>query len=86
VPPDDLTTLTRRISELVAHPELRRSMGTCGRERVVADFDEARMVERLAALYQRLSAEAGISGLATPEHTPRFTPEGHARRTPSESV
>jgi glycosyltransferase involved in cell wall biosynthesis len=45
---------------VVEDPALARSLGEAGRARVEAEFGVDRMVERFAALYERLAREKGV--------------------------
>ena len=51
VPPRDSAALAAAILRLLTQPELARSYGAAGRERVEAEFSIARMVGRYADLY-----------------------------------
>jgi glycosyltransferase involved in cell wall biosynthesis len=56
VPPGDLATLARRLLQLAGDPDLRRRLGTRGREFVLPRFSVETMLDDLAALYANLSA------------------------------
>ncbi|MDW8405681.1 glycosyltransferase, partial [Chloroflexus sp.] len=61
VPPDDPPALARAIAELFADPSRARAMGLAGRERAMAEFGLARMLDRIETVY----AEA-LSQSSTP--------------------
>jgi glycosyltransferase involved in cell wall biosynthesis len=54
VPPDDATALAAALDRLIHDPDLRRTMGAAGRQRVRARFSVQQMVERTQALYRGL--------------------------------
>jgi len=54
IPPRDSSRLAERLIELLADPELRRRMGTAGRERAEQSFDERDVVTRIEELYRGL--------------------------------
>lgn len=54
VPPEDPTALARAISELLAEPQLRRSIGDSGRQRVRQMFSGDLFAERHLQLYRTL--------------------------------
>ncbi len=56
VPPGDRATLTRRLLQLAGDPDLRRRLGTQGRQFVRPRFSVETMLDSLSALYLRLSA------------------------------
>lgn len=56
VEPGDVSAMADKISWLLEHPEVARSMGLKGRERV-GEFDIDLMVDRLEALYESLLSE-----------------------------
>ncbi|MBI5369087.1 MAG: glycosyltransferase family 4 protein, partial [Planctomycetes bacterium] len=60
VPPKDPVALARAIETLVESPELARSMGAAGRRRIAEHFDIRATVDRMDALYRRLSGERGL--------------------------
>lgn len=66
VPPADGQALARSIEVLGANPELRRSFGANGRQRVEHEYTHERMVERTEAVYReaigtaRRPAPAGL--------------------------
>jgi sugar transferase (PEP-CTERM/EpsH1 system associated) len=60
VPPRDPGALAEALDTLVCDPDLRRSMGQAGRQRVVRCFSVERMVERTQTLYEEL---LGVKGL-----------------------
>jgi glycosyltransferase involved in cell wall biosynthesis len=63
----DDQTLSARILELAANPELRSSLGARGRDRACSVFSEVQMAERYAALYEEM---LGAAGVANPAHSP----------------
>lgn len=52
VPPSDGQALARSIEVLLANPELRRSFGANGRQRVEREYTHERMVERTLSVYR----------------------------------
>lgn len=48
----DVDALAERIAQLLDEPELRRTMGRSGRERVAAQHDDAMLNDRLVELYR----------------------------------
>lgn len=61
VPPNDPPALAAAIGELLANDELRSRMGRAGRERVLAEFDQAKMVERVMGVYMGVHKEVAGS-------------------------
>jgi glycosyltransferase involved in cell wall biosynthesis len=57
IPPGDRETLCRRLLQLANDPELRRCLGTRGRQLARARFSVETMLDDLHALYLRLAAE-----------------------------
>jgi glycosyltransferase involved in cell wall biosynthesis len=67
VTPKDAPALAAAIQRLLDDPDLRRRMGSAGRERVAREFTLDRMVERTLALYTEVAAgtprgEAAMAG------------------------
>ena len=60
VPPGDPHALASAISELLADPVRRQSMGARGRQRVLERYSADRMVTELKNLYQSLLTRAGL--------------------------
>lgn len=57
VPPGDATALAEGIERLMLNPELRRQMGSAGRERIVNQFSLPEMVGKIEQLFEeRVSA------------------------------
>jgi glycosyltransferase involved in cell wall biosynthesis len=56
VAPGKVAPLTGALLRLAKDPALRRSMGEAGRARALAEFDEDRMLDRIAALYREVLA------------------------------
>ncbi len=56
VPPGDATALAGALAELLADPELRRSMGEAARLRVCAELSADLMVERVLEVYDSVLA------------------------------
>ena len=52
VPPDEPDRLARALARLVAEPALRRCLAAAGRARLARDFDRARGIDRLVALFE----------------------------------
>ncbi len=61
VPPADPAALARAISTLLRDPDLRRTMGQAGQQRVQEQFDITSTVEKTTALYETLLREKGIA-------------------------
>lgn len=57
VPPRDPAALAAAINRLLSDDDLRRRMGEAARERVLAEFGEDLMVERVIDVYERLLRE-----------------------------
>lgn len=55
VEPGDAEELARAIRHLVEHPELRRSMGSAGLNRVRSEFDRRLMGARLMSIYREVT-------------------------------
>jgi glycosyltransferase involved in cell wall biosynthesis len=60
--PGDPHSLAAAIGELLADPELRRTLGERGRERRRAEFDFERMLRRLEGMYEELAGAAEGEG------------------------
>jgi rhamnosyl/mannosyltransferase len=66
VPPADGQAIARSIEVLLANPDLRRSFGANGRQRIEQEYTHARMIERTEAVYReaigtaRRPAAAGL--------------------------
>lgn len=56
VPQGDVRALAGALSELARDPALRARLATAGRERVVAEFTNARIVQQSVAFYEELLA------------------------------
>jgi glycosyltransferase involved in cell wall biosynthesis len=56
----DVGAMSRRLAELAADPELRRTLGEAGRERVVQRYRVERLIDDVDALYRELLREAGL--------------------------
>ncbi len=54
VPPRDPVGLARAIEELVADPALRRRMGSAGRRKAEAEFDDRAVVSKTLEAYERV--------------------------------
>ncbi|QRK12685.1 glycosyltransferase [Archangium violaceum] len=52
VPPGDEAALAAAIQRMLAHPEQRRAWGEAGRARVLSEFSQARMGERVLDVYR----------------------------------
>ena len=59
VPPGDRATLARRLLQLAGDPDLRRRLGTRGRQFVLPRFSVETMVDELHALYLKLTTSHG---------------------------
>ncbi len=55
LPPGDVEGLFRALTGLANSPERRASLGTAGRERCREMFDPERMVDRIEAVYERIT-------------------------------
>jgi len=55
VPPRDSAALAQAINQLLADPDLRHRMGEKGRQRAEQEFSKEKMIEAMAALYERLA-------------------------------
>ncbi|MDL2306940.1 glycosyltransferase family 4 protein [Desulfovibrio sp. OttesenSCG-928-C06] len=55
----DVPKMAESIARLAAEPELRRTMGECGRQRAVADYSWSRVIDYYVALWDELAA-AGL--------------------------
>ena len=53
-PPGDVGAIAKRLSQLLADPELRRSLGDAGRARARAEFSVAHMTEQTLAVYEEV--------------------------------
>jgi rhamnosyl/mannosyltransferase len=53
VPPADPAALAAAIRQLLADPELRRTLGAAGRARVAAEFSAAAMVRQTVDIYRQ---------------------------------
>jgi glycosyltransferase involved in cell wall biosynthesis len=62
VPPSDQVALARAIRRVIEDRGLAASLGEAGRAAVARDFRASDMIDRFAALYERLAAEKGLIG------------------------
>jgi glycosyltransferase involved in cell wall biosynthesis len=53
VPPDDALALAEAIDQLTSHPDLRREMGTAGRELIGTVFHPARIAREMVKFYEQ---------------------------------
>jgi glycosyltransferase involved in cell wall biosynthesis len=60
VPRGDVEALAERLHRLADDPELRRTLGAAGSERVPERYAVERLVDDMDALYRELLAEAGL--------------------------
>ena len=60
VPPRDSVALATALAALLADPARCRTMGTRGRERILAGFSEEQVVAETLAVYRDVLAEAGL--------------------------
>lgn len=58
VPPRNAGELAAAISKLLASPDLRGQMGSRGRDKVIAEFDERIVIRRTIDVYEELSQHA----------------------------
>lgn len=61
VPVDDEAPLVRALRMLEADPQLRTRLGEAGREAVRAKFSQEIVIEKLAALYEKLAARPSVA-------------------------
>jgi glycosyltransferase involved in cell wall biosynthesis len=54
VPPGDAPAMADALERLIASPELRRRLGSAGRQRILAQFSTATYVARVVAVFQDL--------------------------------
>jgi rhamnosyl/mannosyltransferase len=59
VPPGDEAALAAAMRRMLAHPEQRRAWGKAGRARVLSEFTQARMGERVLDIYQEVMGRVG---------------------------
>ncbi len=64
----DADALTEKLARLAADPELRTKLGRRGREVVLAEFDEAQIVESLATVYRQTLRTKGVAAQAVLSH------------------
>lgn len=57
IPPRNPEALADALTALLRDPEMRKRMGRRGRERVVAEFSEQRVIAETLAVYRRMRAE-----------------------------
>lgn len=57
---DDVEALADRLAKLIADPALRARLGTRGREVVLHEFDESRIIDALNHVYRSLLLKKGI--------------------------
>ena len=53
--PSDIDCFTARLEELGSNPELRREMGTAGRERVINRYSQSVLVEKFEEVVERIA-------------------------------
>ena len=58
VPPDDPAAFAQALADLIARPDLARTLGERAREAVLRDYGSARLAERLDAVIDRMLARA----------------------------
>jgi glycosyltransferase involved in cell wall biosynthesis/Ser/Thr protein kinase RdoA (MazF antagonist) len=68
VPPADSAALADAIVSLCNDPELRRRLGSRGRERVAAEFELRRNVAELRALFTKAAQDGGARGVRCTAH------------------
>lgn len=61
VPPRDAAAVARALARLLADPDACRRMGRRGRERVLAEFTQERVVNEILTIYQSLLGEQPAS-------------------------
>jgi rhamnosyl/mannosyltransferase len=64
VPPADPSALAEAIRQLLADPDLRRTLGAAGRARVAAEFSAAAMVRETLTIYERAAGGEVVSRAA----------------------
>ena len=57
VPPNDVLALAERINYLLAHDELRKTMGLRARERVLSEFSHHAMAEKTLEIYKMAAGQ-----------------------------
>ncbi|HEX8439464.1 glycosyltransferase [Archangium sp.] len=62
VPPGDEAALASAMRRMLAHPEQRRAWGAAGRARVLAEFTQSRMGERVLDVYRDVLAARQARG------------------------
>jgi len=70
IPPGDLKNLAEKIIQLASDSTLQKKMGRCGAQFVRENFAVKKMVEDIYDLYQKLTAESGLS-FPSPRQTGR---------------
>ncbi len=64
----DAAALTEKLARLAADPGLRERLGKRGREVVLAEFDEAQIVDSLATVYRQMLRNKGVATPAVLSH------------------
>jgi glycosyltransferase involved in cell wall biosynthesis len=64
----DASALADQLARLAADPALRARLGKRGREVVLAEFDEAQIVESLATVYRLVLRNKGVATPAVQPH------------------
>jgi glycosyltransferase involved in cell wall biosynthesis len=80
VPVRDPPALAQAIRTVVRDPALARRLGDAGRARVEAEFRAATMIERFAALYERLARAKGLAPGGRSPDGPSDPPASHGGR------
>ncbi len=70
VPVGDVDALTTTVASLLDDPDRRARMGEAARRRAVVEFDEGRVCDRVAALYDELLQSSTATREATSELAP----------------
>jgi glycosyltransferase involved in cell wall biosynthesis len=68
VPPRDAGSLAGALRRLASDPALRAAMGSAGRRRAVAEFDERRVVRTVLDTYAEAARRKGLPWAETLEH------------------
>ncbi|HSG50298.1 MAG TPA: hypothetical protein VLA43_20900, partial [Longimicrobiales bacterium] len=60
----DAPSLARALIALLADPRRAASLGEAGRNRVIRDFGEERLVDRMEEIFRDVTGAGGTSGRA----------------------
>ncbi len=76
----DLDALADALARLAGDPELRRRLGSAGRERVLPRYAVERLIDDVDGLYRRLLEQKGVRFSAAGAGTPRTPVSAGPRR------